>query len=248
MQAEKKKGKQAEKITYDLDSSVEEEFSYASSHGAEFEEEEKLNQVIQQYMVPQEPLFQEEVLERTNKMEAKKVVAEVGKLECPTIREKDAPSQFLVLKNDENKSNKETPTEPNKKKDARRVITPGDILKERKSRNLPISFQQKCYGCNSSYADDDDLSNCFFTHAEDLLVPLGETVYEEEIEEGKKKNEALKSARYNLYCQYNRYYHGFFGMGVQHPIPTCVEACIKNKFPDPKGQFAFIRLAKSTKK
>ena len=81
------------------------------------------------------------------------------------------------------------------------------------------------------------------------MVPFGVECDKELWSKGKRnQTQRMRMVRFKLYCRYTWLKVGSDRMDRRYPIPTCIEAEIKNWFPDPKGKYAFFKVAKKQAK
>ena len=128
------------------------------------------------------------------------------------------------------------------------IHTAESILRNRKARGLPKNAQMKCHACVHKW-EEVDPEACEWYSVRKALISLGIFEWErlEELPENKYKSKEalLREVRFYCYCKYTWMRHGLNGMDQKrYPLPVCVEAGIKNEFPDPRGKYSFFKLGK----
>ena len=140
-------------------------------------------------------------------------------------------------------------------------VTAEDIKSERTSR---ISYENssragvkkllsKCGGCKMIDADPAFASlfvnperACEYAHYEPFLKAKADWVVLKRSNPGYAKTNA--DIRHELYVLFTFLKHGYKGQNSRVPIPTCVEAKIKNAYPPKNGHYTFFNLEREMKK
>ena len=118
---------------------------------------------------------------------------------------------------------------------------------------LQKKLLSKCGGCKMIDADPAFASlfgnperACEYAHYEPFLKAKADWVVLKRSNPGYAKTNA--DIRHELYVLFTFLKHGYKGQNSRVPIPTCVEAKIKNAYPPKNGHYTFFNLEREMKK